>query len=203
MTANLGTDTFPIALQRDVPSGSIVRSKFRRVELIVWRDDSDRIHVWEDRCPHRSVRLSAGRNRGDSIEGAYHGWKFGKDGNVIDIPAEGHSARADIRVKTFPCAIAGGFVWIGDRAEPRPPKTVATVNEDAHLRPIYINAPVDVVSEALRETFGVQLWVTPCEDNLSLVMGYTTGQPSKLDAVRRANHLLSHLRRAIEASYRP
>jgi nitrite reductase/ring-hydroxylating ferredoxin subunit len=202
MTANAVTDTFPIALQRDVRPGSIVRSRFRGVELIVWRDDSDRIHVWEDRCPHRSVRLSAGRNLGDSVQAAYHGWKFGKDGSVIDIPAEGHSARADIRVKTFPCAIAGGFVWIGDRSELIPPKALAPVTEDAYLRPVYINAPVGMVSEALPETSELQLWATPCDDNLTLVMGYATRR-SRSDAVRHANNLLNRLRRTIEASCCP
>ena len=184
MTANAVPDTFPIALQRDVQSGSIVRSKFRGIELIVWRDDSDRIHVWEDRCPHRSVRLSAGRNLGDCIQAAYHGWKFGKDGSVIDIPAEGHSARADIRVKTFPCAIAGGVVWIGDHSELIPPQTLAPVTEDTYLRPIYINAPAGIVRETLPETSEHQLWVTPCDNSLSLVMGYAIPR-SKPDSVRQ------------------
>ena len=122
MTATAAIDIFPIALQRDVQPGSIVRCKFRGVELIVWRDDADGVHVWEDRCPHRGVRLSAGRNLGDCIQAVYHGWKFGKDGGVIDIPAEGHSARADIRVKVFTCAVAGDFVWIGDRSGLKPLK---------------------------------------------------------------------------------
>jgi nitrite reductase/ring-hydroxylating ferredoxin subunit len=202
MTAHAGSDTFPIAVQRDVLCGCIVRSKFRGIELIIWRDDSDRVHVWEDRCPHRSVRLSAGRNLGDCIQAAYHGWKFGKDGSAIDIPAEGHSRRDDIRVKTFPCAIAGGFVWIGDRDELTPPEALATITEDACLRPIYINAPAGVVREALSEMPELQLWVAPCDNNLSLTMGYALQRPAA-DAMRRANNLLNRLRRAIEASWRP
>jgi nitrite reductase/ring-hydroxylating ferredoxin subunit len=202
MSAKAVVDAFPIALQRDVRSGSVVRSQFRGVELIIWRDDCDGIHVWEDRCPHRSVRLSAGRNLGDGIQAAYHGWKFGKDGSVVDIPAERHSVRADIRVKTFPCAIGDGFVWIGDLGKPTPPKALATIREDAYLRPLYIDAPAKVVTKALPETSDLQLWVTPCDDNLSLVMGYTLLR-STPDATRCANNLLDRLRRAIEASGRP
>lgn len=202
MIANAAADVFPIALQRDVQFGSIVRSKFRGVELVIWRDDADGIHVWEDRCPHRGVRLSAGRNLGDCLQAVYHGWKFGKDGSVIDIPAEGHAARVDIRVKSFPCAISGGFIWTGDRSEINPPPAPAKVSEDAYLRLIYINAPAATVCEALSEISELQLWATPCDDNLSLIMGYATRQP-KPDALRDANHQLNRLRRAIEASFRP
>lgn len=202
MTAHSVLDTFPIAVQRDVLSGCIVRSKFQGIELIIWRDDSDRIHVWEDRCPHRSVRLSAGRNLGDCIQAAYHGWKFGTDGSAIDIPAEGHSKRADIGVKTFTCAIAGGFVWIGDGNQLIPPEGLATISEDACVRPTYINAPAGVVREALPQTCELQLWVTPCDNNLSLTMGYAL-QHSTPEAMRRANNLLNRLRRTVEASWRP
>lgn len=196
------TDAFPIALQRDVQPGGIVRGKFKGIELVIWRDATDRIHVWEDRCPHRSVRLSAGRNLGDCLQAAYQGWKFGKDGSVIDIPAERHMARPDISPKIFPCVIAGGFVWTGNRSEIAPPQGLATVSEDAYLRPLYFNAAADAVSEALVEFPELQLWVTPCDDNLSLVIGYTTAR-SGWDAAHHANQRLNRLRRAIEAASRP
>jgi nitrite reductase/ring-hydroxylating ferredoxin subunit len=202
MSTNAVADAFPIALQRDIQPRSIVRSKFQGIELIIWRDNSDSIHIWEDRCPHRGVRISAGRNLGDCIQTVYHGWKFGSDGSVIDIPAEEHCARPDIRAKAFPCVIAGGFVWTGHRGELAPPRTPTTLSEDAYLRPIYINAPISVVSEALAEISGFQLWVTPCDDSLSLIMGYVLPR-SVPDAVRRGNNLLNRLRRTIEASWRP
>lgn len=59
-----------------------------------------------------------------------------------------------------------------------------------------------MVSEALAEIYELQLWVTPCDDQLSLVMGYAAGRP-KSDAVRGANHRLNRLRRAIEVNHRP
>lgn len=200
MTANAASDAFPIALQRDVQPLSIVRCKFRGFELVVWRDESGDIHVWEDRCPHRSVRLSAGRNLGDCIQGAYHGWKFGKDGSVVDIPAERHAVRTDIRVKAFPCAIMGGFVWTSDRSEVTPPRESIAVPEEAYVRPLYINAPASAARHASLEVPELRLWVTPCDNNLCLVIGYTTENP---DTVHQANQRLNRLRRAIEAGDRP
>lgn len=202
MTASAASGTFPIALERDIRPASIVRAKFMGIELIIWRDNDDRIHVWQDRCPHRSVRLSAGRNLGDCIQGVYHGWKFGKDGSVIDIPAEGHAQRPDIRVRTFPCKVAGGFVWINGGSDASPSNAFAAATEDDCLHPIYVNAPHKAVAEALTEVSEFQLWITPCDGALSLIFGY--GSPrageSSQEMVCRGNHLLNHLRRSIEAS---
>jgi len=202
MTVSGASGTFPIALVRDIQPVSIARAKFMGIELIVWRDDHDRIHVWQDRCPHRSVRLSAGRNLGDCIQGAYHGWKFGTDGSVIDIPAESHARREDIRVRTFPCEVAGGYVWINNGGEPSPPKTFAAANEDNFLHPIYVNGPQKAIADALSEASEFQLWITPCDDALSLILGH--GSPrsneSSQDMVTRGNHLLNRLRRSFEMS---
>jgi phenylpropionate dioxygenase-like ring-hydroxylating dioxygenase large terminal subunit len=201
MTTSVASGTFPIALQRDIQPASIVRTKFMGIELIAWRDNDDRIHVWQDRCPHRSVKLSAGRNLGDCIQGAYHGWKFGKDGSVSDIPAEGHAQRTDIRVRTFPCRVVGGFVWIDGGGESSPPKAFAAAAEDDYLHSIYVKAPDKVVAEALSEVSEFQLWITPCDDALSLILGYgrPRGGESSLEMVRRGNHLLNRIRRAVES----
>jgi nitrite reductase/ring-hydroxylating ferredoxin subunit len=205
MSASEASRTFPIAQVRDIQPMCITRAKFMGIELIVWRDDDNRIHVWQDRCPHRSVRLSAGRNLGDCIQGAYHGWKFGKDGSVIDIPGEGHARRADIRVRTFLCEVAGGYVWIDDGGVPSPPKTFAAATGDNCLHPIYVNAPHKTVSEALAKVSEFQLRATPCDDALNLILGY--GSPrsneSSQDMVSRGNHLLNRLRRSIEMSRSP
>ena len=44
-------------------------------------------HVWEDRCPHRGMRLSYGYVRADRIACLYHGWQYGTDGHCLRIPA--------------------------------------------------------------------------------------------------------------------
>ena len=44
-------------------------------------------HVWEDRCPHRGMRLSMGFVRSDRIACLYHGWQYGTDGHCLYIPA--------------------------------------------------------------------------------------------------------------------
>ena len=44
----------------------------------------------EDRCCHRHAQLSRGRVRGDTIECAYHGLRFARDGACVHIPSQTH-----------------------------------------------------------------------------------------------------------------
>src|SRR6516162_3181141 len=117
--------TWPIALERDIHPYSLARASLDGRDLLVWRDDCDQIHVWEDRCPHRSIRLSAGRNLGDCIQSAYHGWRFSKNGTVLAIPAELHAPRPDIKVWIISRHIAFGMVWASLEGEPLPPAEFA------------------------------------------------------------------------------
>ena len=53
----------------------------------MWRDSDGVAHVWEDRCPHRGMRLSLGFVRGDQIACLYHGWRYDAAGQCRYIPA--------------------------------------------------------------------------------------------------------------------
>ena len=103
--------TYIVALEADIHPASLSRSRLGEMDLLIWRGASGNIHVWEDRCPHRSIRLSAGRNMGRYVEGIYHGWQFGEDGTVLSIPAEGGKAFPDIQVNAVTSTVASGFVW--------------------------------------------------------------------------------------------
>ena len=57
----------PIALSRDVPMGTTRAVILDGQELVVWRGEGRTVQVWEDRCPHRGMRLSFGFVRGDAL----------------------------------------------------------------------------------------------------------------------------------------
>ncbi len=55
--------------------------------LALWRSASGEVNAWEDRCPHRGMRLSLGFVEGERLRCIYHGWGYGPDGQCKVIPA--------------------------------------------------------------------------------------------------------------------
>jgi phenylpropionate dioxygenase-like ring-hydroxylating dioxygenase large terminal subunit len=102
----------PIALSRDVPAGATRAVVVDRSELVVWRAETGSIQVWEDRCPHRGMRLSFGFVRGDALNCLYHGWEYGAHASCRRIPAHPDlQVPSTIRANAFAATEAGGMIW--------------------------------------------------------------------------------------------
>lgn len=110
-------DWIPIALSRDVPAGVTRAVILDRRELMIWRGDDGTAHVWEDRCPHRGMRLSLGFVRGNALNCLYHGWQYGAGANCLRIPAHPDlTVPPTIRAHAYAAAESGGMVWMSDTA---------------------------------------------------------------------------------------
>lgn len=102
----------PIALSRDVPTGVTRAVLLDGKELVIWRGDGP-AHVWEDRCPHRGMRLSLGFVRDNSLNCLYHGWQYGPSSSCIRIPAHPDLQVAPtIRANSYASAETGGLIWV-------------------------------------------------------------------------------------------
>lgn len=102
----------PIALSRDVPAGVTRAVLVDGRELVIWRGDGA-AHVWEDRCPHRGMRLSLGFVRDNSLNCLYHGWQYGASSSCIRIPAHPDLAVSPtIKANAYETTEAGGLVWV-------------------------------------------------------------------------------------------
>ena len=139
---------------------AIYHTELERSELVVWRAEDGAINVWENRCPHRGVRLSLGHHRGDALQCQYHGWQFGSgDGACRFVPAHPDAAPPPVSVKTWPVELRHGFVWTCLAQTDQVPPPFAPVDElqgevDDHqirLRTVAIDAPSEVVQRALAE----------------------------------------------------
>lgn len=175
--------SYVVAIEKDVRDGSIVRSMMGDKPLAIWRGASGAINVWLDLCPHRSVRLSAGRNMGEYLEGVYHGWRFDESGKVTLVPALRGRPSQDISATVYSTAVADGFVWASEK------ECSPTGSTGKPCYPVHIAAPVDQV----------RLHVDSSVDRLTPwgvdgTMVYPTGDPAQ----RRAE--LSAIRRRLEAS---
>jgi phenylpropionate dioxygenase-like ring-hydroxylating dioxygenase large terminal subunit len=84
--------------------------------LIVFRGKSGRAGLIGEFCPHRSASLFYGRVEDAGMRCAYHGWKFGLDGQCEEMPSEPPESGFASKVKTsaYPCVEAGG---VGVRGE--------------------------------------------------------------------------------------
>lgn len=106
-----------VALSRDVPFGTSIGVRVEGIEYVVWRDESGKAHIWEDRCPHRGMKLSLGFVRGDRIACLYHGWEYGTDGVCQKIPAHPDLPVPDsITVDTSSAVESGGLIWLATEA---------------------------------------------------------------------------------------
>lgn len=103
----------PIGLSRDLPAKRVMRAQVHGQDLAVWRDVDGGLHAWDNRCPHRGMRLSHGFVRGDNLACLYHGWHYGKTGRCTYIPAHPDlDPPASIHVKDHKIDESGGVIWV-------------------------------------------------------------------------------------------
>jgi len=71
----------------DLKPGSLMKARLLETDLVVWRSQDGQVQVWDDRCPHRSVRLSAGRVEENTLVCLYHGLRYDTTGQCVKVPA--------------------------------------------------------------------------------------------------------------------
>ncbi len=142
----------PVAAGADLVPRHVVRSRLLGRPLAIWRADDGFINIWEDRCIHRGMRLSAGVNDGAELVCQYHGWRYSnRNGNCSYIPAHpGEAPAGGLRVPTFACAERYGLVWSGGSPDAEPPSIPALEDSEVLvLRSLPVNAPAALVIEGL------------------------------------------------------
>jgi phenylpropionate dioxygenase-like ring-hydroxylating dioxygenase large terminal subunit len=89
-------------------------------ELVLWCDKDGAWHCFEDRCPHRLAPLSEGRVEADgTLMCAYHAWRFGPEGQCLDIPqsldletAKRHRDNPRACAIAYPTQCQQGLIWV-------------------------------------------------------------------------------------------
>jgi len=136
----------PVARSMDVAPGAIVAAELLDHELVVWRDDTGAVHVVDDQCPHRGVRLSAGAVTDDGcLRCPYHGWHFDGGGACTRIPQlrAGVPIPRQASVGAYRTSEHAGLIWTclvdeSEQARPRPTWTVTEAGTHwLHVGEIY------------------------------------------------------------------
>jgi nitrite reductase/ring-hydroxylating ferredoxin subunit len=159
---------FPVARGEEVVARHIVQTQLLGREIAVWRDDAGVVNAWENRCPHRGVRLSIGLNTGTELHCRYHGWRYASgSGQCTYVPAHpGQKPAAAMRVGRFGAGEAHGFVWVNLIEPAEPPHLSALASAQATtLRSIYARAPAVTVAACLLRGYRFALDPTGADDS--------------------------------------
>ncbi|MDR3520974.1 MAG: Rieske 2Fe-2S domain-containing protein [Acidocella sp.] len=105
----------PALLAEELPENDCapVRVKLLSERLVAIRDTQGKTGLIDEFCPHRGASLWFGRVEECGVRCPYHGWKFGVDGQCIDVPSEPEESgfRAKIKLKNYPLVLRGGVYW--------------------------------------------------------------------------------------------
>lgn len=90
-----------------------VRVRIMGEDLVAFRDAEGRVGLLGEHCAHRGASLYFGRNGEGGLRCWYHGWKYDRDGNCVDMPNEPPQTRFCDKVKqtAYPCVERAGVVW--------------------------------------------------------------------------------------------
>ncbi len=104
----------PIAAAEEIPvGGAPMPVRIMSEDLVLFRDDQDRLGLIGQFCSHRGTDLSYGRVEDGGLRCLYHGWLYDIEGNCIDQPAEpeGRKFCDKIRHPAYPVQEKGGAIW--------------------------------------------------------------------------------------------
>jgi nitrite reductase/ring-hydroxylating ferredoxin subunit len=143
---------FPIARSEEAACRHILQAKLLGQEIAAWRDDAGSVNAWENRCPHRGVRLSIGLNEGTELRCRYHGWRYASgSGQCTFIPA--HPAQkpaGTLHAGVYGVTERYGFVWVNLVEGLDTPNLPISATEPATtLRSMFVAAPAPLVAESL------------------------------------------------------
>ncbi|WP_395369642.1 Rieske 2Fe-2S domain-containing protein [Komagataeibacter diospyri] len=144
----------PVSVLSDIRRGEVAGVRIDGREVVLWREDTPTpaLHAWEDRCPHRGMRLSFGFVRDDALGCLYHGWQFGGGARCRLIPAHPQvRVPASIHVHAYSVREHAGLAWVSmDGAEDFPVGGTGPDNVQP-VRTLHVNASVG----ALRHVTGI------------------------------------------------
>ena len=118
----------PVAFSGQVGTAPAARTLLG-TPVVLWRPPDRRLRSALDRCPHRWAQLSKGAVTGGRLVCPYHGWQFGPEGAVVEIPQldAGAPLPPSACLQVLPTAEAYGMAWIS--LEPQPPGPIPTIPE--------------------------------------------------------------------------
>jgi phenylpropionate dioxygenase-like ring-hydroxylating dioxygenase large terminal subunit len=83
-------------------------------DLVLWLDGNGMPAAMDDRCCHRTARLSKGFYTDGRLACGYHGWEFDREGRVLRVPQRpvDRQGATNMCVSAYRAALRYGHVWV-------------------------------------------------------------------------------------------
>ena len=104
----------PIAASEEMPiGGAPLPLRIMSEDLVLFRDDKNRLGLIGLHCAHRGTDLSYGRVEDGGLRCLYHGWLFDINGKCLDQPAQPADKKFcdKVRHPAYPVQEKGGCIW--------------------------------------------------------------------------------------------
>ena len=138
-----------VGLSKDLANGRVMRAFAGEQDLVIWRSKSGKLSAWDNRCPHRGMRLSHGFVRGEALACVYHGWHYDKSATCRYIPAHPELEPPEtIKATEFLSIEKGGLIWINLEAEAGEPKIPDNLQP---IRTLTFRCSQNLIKEAIDE----------------------------------------------------
>lgn len=113
---------YAILRTEDIKKKPVGITRFSK-KLVLYRDTAGRAVCLDDRCAHKGVPLSHGKQHGDLIACPYHGFQYNASGQCVHMPVLGKngSVPKSMCVRSYELREEHGLIWFwtGDEhAEP-------------------------------------------------------------------------------------
>lgn len=105
--------------------------------IVLFLDGEGKPAALEDRCCHRTAKLSKGWCRSGNIVCGYHGWEYDRTGKLVNIPQFPFEQPVpEARARAFHADMRYGYVWVA-LDEPLRPIPDMPEERDAKYRRIH------------------------------------------------------------------
>lgn len=103
---------YAILRSEDVRKKPVGITRFSK-RLVVYRDTSGKVVCLDDRCPHKGIPLSHGKQHGDLIACPYHGFQFNQQGKCVHMPVLGRNGTVPkaMCVRSYTLREQHGLIW--------------------------------------------------------------------------------------------
>jgi phenylpropionate dioxygenase-like ring-hydroxylating dioxygenase large terminal subunit len=150
-------------LQDELKRQNPLKKKIVGEELVVFKTESGKIGVMEDRCCHRNVNLSLGHVQGETIKCGYHGWEYNTQGACTCIPSlpDGEKVPRTVKIQAYPVQVKHQCVWvyIGDEALMDKAAAIPPMDELDQYPLVYnyhyLDADLKLVAESLIDAYHI------------------------------------------------